>query len=93
MMAFDPAERSLFAGAHNGSIHQVNLYREVENSAGGKAGLMEAVGGGGPGEVVMVEDDGPQLNRLITIGYVCQSRSELSACFSLTDSPVSLGTS
>lgn len=73
-MAFDPSERTLFAASAEGSIHQVNLYRQRKDYAGYPSGVVEAVGGLGEGDAIRVpSSEGAKAStskRLIAVGYV-----------------------
>jgi pre-rRNA-processing protein IPI3 len=57
-----------FAGSADGSIHQMNLFRQREDSAGGQ--VTEAVGGAGVSDVIHVGDENPKIKRkrLISVG-------------------------
>lgn len=64
-----------FAGSSSstaeGSIHQVNLFRQRDDKSA--ASMAEAIGGAGAGDVVRIGNDNPSVNnkkRLISVGYV-----------------------
>ncbi|KAF9531734.1 WD40 repeat-like protein [Crepidotus variabilis] len=67
-LAWDVTERLFFAASSDGSIHQMNLFRERES----KIGLVtEAVGGGGVSDVIRVESEvarETRKKRLIVVG-------------------------
>ncbi|OCH85507.1 WD40 repeat-like protein [Obba rivulosa] len=67
-LAWDPTERLFFAASPDGSIHQVNLFRQREDKFGHAA--MEAVGGAGANDVIRINDEDPQAakKRLISAG-------------------------
>ena len=52
-LAWDVAERFFFAAAPDGSVHQVNLFRDADEKSGIPA---EAVGGAGLSDVIRIED-------------------------------------
>ena len=60
-IAWDITERLFFAASSDGSIYQVNLFKQREDS--NKEHIHEAVGGGGVSDVIRVSED-----RLITVG-------------------------
>ncbi|KAH7911431.1 WD40 repeat-like protein [Hygrophoropsis aurantiaca] len=66
-IVWDVTERLFFAASTEGSIHQVNLFRQRGNTAGGQA--IEAVGGAGVTDVIRIadSDDTVQRKRLISI--------------------------
>ncbi|PCH44265.1 WD40 repeat-like protein [Wolfiporia cocos MD-104 SS10] len=67
-LTWDVTERLFFAASADGSIHQVNLFRQREDTIG--RGAMEAVGGGGVSDAIRIEDQDPQAarKRLISVG-------------------------
>ena len=69
-LAWDVTERLFFAASVDGSIHQVNLFRERASKLGGI--ITEAVGGAGVTDVIRVDDDESheaRKKRLISVGY------------------------
>ncbi|KAJ3475698.1 hypothetical protein NLI96_g11667 [Meripilus lineatus] len=64
-VAWDITERVFFAASDDGSIHQVNLFRQRRDKFG-----REAVGGAGSADVVRVneEDEQAAKRRLISVG-------------------------
>ncbi|KII87196.1 hypothetical protein PLICRDRAFT_42847 [Plicaturopsis crispa FD-325 SS-3] len=85
-LAWDVTERMFFAAATDGSIHQVNQFRQREDKLGGH--VTEAVGGAGAAEVVRIDDD-PEIKkkRLITV-----SQPITSISISLTSTLLVVGT-
>jgi len=77
-----------FAGSADGSIHQMNLFRQREDSAGGQ--VTEAVGGAGVSDIIRVGDEDTRIKkkRLISVG---QPITTLSV--SLTSTLIVVGTS
>ncbi|EMD38945.1 hypothetical protein CERSUDRAFT_112651 [Gelatoporia subvermispora B] len=67
-LAWDPTERLFFAASPDGSIHQVNLFRQREDKFG--HATMEAVGGAGANDIIRINDEDPQAakRRLISAG-------------------------
>ncbi|EIW79220.1 WD40 repeat-like protein [Coniophora puteana RWD-64-598 SS2] len=69
-LVLDPTERLFFAASADGSVHQVNLFRERADRPGGPA--LEAVGGGGINDTIRIEDfdtaGGARRKRLISAG-------------------------
>lgn len=62
-------ERLFFAASADGSIHQMNLFRERETKLGGI--VTEAIGGGGVTDIIRVDDDEnreARKKRLISVG-------------------------
>lgn len=59
-----------FAASSDGSIHQMNLFRQRDNKSGGQ--ITEAVGGAGVSDIIRVGDEDPQVRkkRLISVRYV-----------------------
>lgn len=55
-----------FAASDDGSIHQVNLFRQRRDKFG-----REAVGGAGSTDVIRIDEEngGATKNRLISVGY------------------------
>jgi len=68
-LAWDLTERMFFAASSDGSIHQMNLFRQRDDKSGGQA--VEAIGGAGVNDVIRVDDD-PEAKkkRLISIEYI-----------------------
>lgn len=69
-LAWDITERLFFAASADGSIHQMNLFRERTSKLGGI--VTEAVGGAGVTDVIRVDDDEireARKKRLICVGY------------------------
>lgn len=69
-LAWDVTERLFFAASADGSIHQMNLFRERASKLGGV--VTEAVGGAGVTDIIQVDDDETRESRkkrLISIGY------------------------
>ncbi|KAL1738639.1 WD40-repeat-containing domain protein, partial [Schizophyllum fasciatum] len=67
-LAWDVAERFIFAAAPDGSIHQVNLFRDADEKSRIPA---EAVGGAGLSDIIRIEDIPAEARRkrLISVGY------------------------
>ncbi|KAJ8494375.1 hypothetical protein ONZ51_g2400 [Trametes cubensis] len=67
-ISWDPTERLFFAASADGSIHQVNLFRQREDKYSRAA--MEAVGGAGVSDVIRINDIDPKdaKKRLIAVG-------------------------
>ena len=67
-VTWDRTERLFFAASSNGSIHQVNLFRQREDKFSRAA--MEAIGGAGVSDVVRIDDVDPNASkkRLIYVG-------------------------
>ncbi|TFY63009.1 hypothetical protein EVJ58_g3496 [Rhodofomes roseus] len=86
-LVWDATERLFFAGSADGSIHQVNLFRQREDKFGRAA--MEAVGGGGVNDMIRINDEDPQAakKRLISVGQPVTTMS-----ISLTSSLLLVGT-
>lgn len=80
-------ERLFFAGSADGSVHQVNLFRQREDKFGQAS--MEAVGGGGVSDVIRINDIDPQTakKRLISVGHPVTTLA-----ISLTSSLLLVGT-
>ncbi|KAK0238850.1 WD40 repeat-like protein [Armillaria nabsnona] len=87
-LAWDPTERMFFAASSDGSIYQMNLFRQSKDAMKGRT--MEAIGGAGVHEIIRIDDEGPipSNKRLITVG---QDVTCLS--ISLTGSLLLVGTS
>jgi len=87
-LAWDVTERMFFAGSADGSVHQMNLFRQREDNAGGQ--VTEAVGGAGVSDIIRVGDEDLQIKkkRLISVG---QPITTLSV--SLTSTLLLVGTS
>ncbi|KIM68122.1 hypothetical protein SCLCIDRAFT_1209520 [Scleroderma citrinum Foug A] len=83
-IASDVSERMFFAASLDGSVHQVNLFRERDSRHGGK--IIEAVGGAGATDVVHVDDDAGKM-RLITM-----SEGVMAISISMTTSLLLVGT-
>lgn len=65
-VVWDVSERMFFAGSPDGSVHQVNLFRERDHKYGGK--VIEAIGGAGTADLVRVDDpESVAKTRLITV--------------------------
>lgn len=86
-LAWDVTERLFFAASMDGSVHQVNLFRQREDKFGRAA--MEAVGGGGISDVIRINDLDPQSakKRLISVG-----QPVTTLAISLTSSLLLVGT-
>ncbi|KAH9924730.1 WD40 repeat-like protein [Fomitopsis serialis] len=86
-LAWDATERLFFAGSADGSIHQVNLFRQRVDKFGRAA--MEAVGGGGVNDTIRINDEDPQAakKRLISVGQPVTTMA-----ISLTSSLLLVGT-
>ncbi|KAH7890699.1 WD40-repeat-containing domain protein [Phlebopus sp. FC_14] len=67
-VVWDVTERLFFASSHDGSIHQVNLFRERENKHGGQ--IVEATGGAGTSDVIRIDDENIGGKRLISVRRV-----------------------
>lgn len=67
-LAWDITERLFFAASPNGSVHQMNLFRQRESKFGGQ--VMEALGGAGVTDIIRVgdENDETRKKRLISVG-------------------------
>lgn len=69
-LAWEPTERLFFvaSSSQDGSIYQMNLFRQRKDEVEGTA--VEAIGGGGVNDVVHAMDDstGSQKKRLINVG-------------------------
>ncbi|KAJ3517759.1 hypothetical protein NLJ89_g314 [Agrocybe chaxingu] len=88
-LAWDVMERLFFAASADGSIYQMNLFRERASKLG--ATVTEAVGGGGVTDIIRVEDDASRearKRRLISVGQPITS-----ICISLTSTTLLVGTS
>ncbi|KAG8930600.1 Pre-rRNA-processing protein ipi3 [Tulasnella sp. 408] len=57
VLAFDLTERSLFAASQDGSIHQINLFRQRKNRMGHNTGSIEAVAGMEEGGAMRIDDE------------------------------------
>lgn len=68
-LAWDVTERLFFAASSDGSIHQVNLFKQRDDKL---SRIMEAVGGGGSTDVIRMTDEDQEAakRRLISVGYV-----------------------
>ncbi|KAI0629250.1 WD40 repeat-like protein [Trametes polyzona] len=86
-IAWDPTERLFFAASADGSIHQVNLFRQREDKFSRAA--MEAVGGAGVSDIIRINDVDPKdaRKRLISAG-----EAVTTLAFSLTGSMLLAGT-
>ncbi|KAI0352337.1 WD40 repeat-like protein [Trametes cingulata] len=86
-VVWDPTERLFFAASADGSIHQVNLFRQREDKYSRAA--MEAVGGAGVGEVLRINEIDPRdaKKRLISVGEPVKTMA-----ISLTGSMLLAGT-
>ncbi|KAI1796611.1 WD40 repeat-like protein [Ganoderma leucocontextum] len=87
-IAWDVSERLFFAASADGSIHQVNLFRQREDKFSRAA--MEAVGGAGVSDVIRINDADPAAarKRLIVVG-----EAVTTLAISLTSSMLLAGTS
>ncbi|KAJ7355605.1 WD40 repeat-like protein [Mycena albidolilacea] len=88
-LAWDLTERMFFAASKDGSIHQMNLFRQREDKSGGHA--MEAIGGAGVTDIIRAGDNDQtkaQKRRLITVG-----EPVVSITISLTSTLLLAGTS
>lgn len=67
-MVWDLSERLFFAASADGSIHQVNLFRQREDKFSRAA--IEAIGGGGVSDAIRVNDMDTTATkkRLISVG-------------------------
>lgn len=66
-LAWDPTERIFWAASPNGSIHQMNLFRQRNDKLGGQ--VTEAIGGASVSDIIRVgEDQEYQKKRLISVG-------------------------
>ncbi|KAI0675497.1 WD40 repeat-like protein [Trametes maxima] len=85
--SWDPTERLFFAASADGSIHQVNLFRQREDKFSRAA--MEAVGGAGVSDVIRINDVDPKdaKKRLISVGEPVTTMT-----ISLTGSMLLVGT-
>ena len=104
-LAWDAAERFFFAASSEGSIHQVNLFREKQSAFGPTT---EAVGGAGVTDVIHIETEisrERKKKRLISAGYampfllgvnetntICR-QPVASICISISSSILVVGTS
>ncbi|KAI0923858.1 hypothetical protein AcV5_009285 [Taiwanofungus camphoratus] len=86
-LAWDRTERLFFAASADGSIHQVNLFRQREDKYCRPA--MEAVGGGGVDDIIRINDEDPPVarKRLISVG-----QPVTTLAISLTSSLLLVGT-
>ncbi|KAF9480515.1 WD40 repeat-like protein [Pholiota conissans] len=87
-LAWDVTERLFFAASADGSIHQMNLFRERMSNIGGM--VAEAIGGAGVTDVIRVDDDESRearKKRLISVGHPISS-----ICISLTCAILLVGT-
>ncbi|KAI9064113.1 WD40 repeat-like protein [Trametes sanguinea] len=67
-ITWDPTERLFFAASADGSIHQVNMFRQREDKFSRAA--MEAVGGAGVSDIIRINEIDPKdaKKRLISVG-------------------------
>ncbi|KAF8826868.1 hypothetical protein HHX47_DHR5000519 [Lentinula edodes] len=78
-LVWEPTERLFFAASSSpeGSIYQINLFRQLEDKT--KGPTVEAIGGGGVNDIIRVTDEsaGSQKKRLINVGHpiTCMSLS------------------
>ncbi|KAJ4478255.1 WD40-repeat-containing domain protein [Lentinula aciculospora] len=78
-LAWEPTERLFFAASSSpeGSVYQMNLFRQLEDKTKGTA--TEAIGGGGVNDIIRITDEyvGSQKKRLINVGQpiTCMSLS------------------
>ncbi|TFK39957.1 WD40-repeat-containing domain protein [Crucibulum laeve] len=86
-LAWDVTERMFFAASADGSIHQMNLFRQRDSKFGGQA--IEAIGGAGVTDIIRVDDDSREAKkkRLISVGYPISS-----IAISLTSALLLVGT-
>ncbi|KAJ7035634.1 WD40 repeat-like protein, partial [Mycena alexandri] len=88
-LAWDLTERMFFAASKDGSIHQMNLFRQREDNSGSH--VMEAIGGSGVTDIIRVGDEhqakAPK-RRLISVG-----EPVVSIAISLTSTLLLAGTS
>lgn len=73
-LAWDLTERIFLAASADGSIHQMNLFRQRDfrqRDSDTGAQVPEAIGGAGVGDVIRVgeEDREARKKRLISVGY------------------------
>lgn len=88
ILALDLAERTFFAASQDGSIHQVNLFRQKKNRMGHNTGSLEAVGGMDEGGAMRIDDgDVPTRKKLISAG-----QEVTSLAMSFTGSTLLVGT-
>ncbi|KAF8909331.1 WD40-repeat-containing domain protein [Gymnopilus junonius] len=88
-LAWDVTERLFFSASSDGSIHQVNMFRERETKMGGI--LTESIGGAGVTDVIRIDDDASRearKKRLIKVGQPITN-----ICISLTSTILLVGTS
>ncbi|KAF8587848.1 WD40 repeat-like protein [Ramaria rubella] len=83
VLSVDPSERFFFAASGDGSIHQVNLFRNRTDPMGLRS--IEALGGGGMSDIIRLSDDENQ--RLISVG-----QPVTALCLSMTVSLLLAGT-
>ncbi|KAG6865701.1 hypothetical protein C0991_012517 [Blastosporella zonata] len=86
-LAWDLTERIFMAASPDGSIHQINLFRQRDTKKGGQ--FTEAIGGAGVSDIIRVgeEDREAQKKRLISVGQPITA-----LCISLTSSHLLVGT-
>ncbi|KAL7280794.1 hypothetical protein ACG7TL_005738 [Trametes sanguinea] len=86
-ITWDPTERLFFAASADGSIHQVNLFRQREDKYSRAA--MEAVGGAGVSDIIRINEIDPKdaKKRLISVG-----ESVTAMAISLTGAMLLAGT-
>ncbi|KAG5721339.1 Pre-rRNA-processing protein IPI3 [Termitomyces sp. T112] len=86
-LAWDVTERIFMAASRDGSIHQVNLFRQRDTKSGGQ--FTEAVGGAGVNDIIRVGEEGreAQKRRLISV-----DQPIMALCISLTSSHLLVGT-
>ncbi|OSD03072.1 WD40 repeat-like protein [Trametes coccinea BRFM310] len=86
-ITWDPTERLFFAASADGSIHQVNLFRQREDKYSRAA--MEAVGGAGVSDIIRINEIDPKdaKKRLISVG-----ESVTTMAISLTGAMLLAGT-
>ncbi|KAJ7113691.1 WD40 repeat-like protein [Mycena crocata] len=88
-LAWDLTERMFFAASKDGSIHQMNMFRQREDKSGGH--VMEAIGGAGVTDIIRVGNEDQtkaQKRRLISVG-----EPVVSMAISLTSTLLLAGTS
>ncbi|CAL1714772.1 unnamed protein product [Somion occarium] len=87
VLAWDVTERLFFAASEDGSIHQVNLFRQREEKFA-RNGL-EAVGGAGVTDIIRIDGEGQENSRKRLISV---SQPITTLAISLTSSLLLVGT-
>ncbi|CAK5267775.1 unnamed protein product [Mycena citricolor] len=88
-LAWDATERLFFAASKDGSIHQMNLFKQREDKSG--AARVDAIGGAGVTDIIRAGEEDTrkaQKRRLISVG-----EPVLSIAISLTSTLLLAGTS